>query len=151
MKKLVSVELKSHEQYLDILNRVKKRTVYVEIVQISGLSKKYIKNDKVVQFANEHLRLIEKCKVNEWLGTWSDPKGKKYLYSIYYNDETFWDFLSGFSSFFFAGVNESEKYVVEETEFGLDDIAFLDKDKNPLFYTTTHEGYAHIAESLLKL
>lgn len=152
MKKLVSIELKSHEQYLDILNRVKKKTVYVEIVQPGGLNKdkKYIENDKVVHFANIHLRLVKECEVNEWLGTWSKPKGKKFVYAIYYNDETFWDFLSEFSSFFFVEVGKKGEWKVINTDFGLDDIAFLDKDKKPLFYTTTHEGYADIAKSLLK-
>lgn len=146
MEKLVPVELKTHEQYLAILKKLKSKTKYIEIVQID----EFEPNDKVVEFANCNLKRLEKRIVKEWLGTaYTSRRVPKYVYSICSDDEGFWKFLSGFSSFYLESYSDECGYVPIETEFGLDDIAFLDKDKNPLFYTTTHEGCADMAISLI--
>lgn len=145
MEKIVAVSLKTHEEYLGILNKLKSKSKYVEIVQIDGFDKE----DKIVEFANCHLKLIEKREVNKWLGTKTNRVVPKYVYLIPSEGRDFWKFLSRFSSFYLESYSEKYGYMPLETEFGLDDIAFLDKDKNPLFYTTTHEGYADIAVSLI--
>lgn len=39
--------------------------------------------------------------------------------------------------------------VVEDTNFGINDIAFFDDKEIPLLFTTTHEGYITIREDLV--
>ena len=36
------------------------------------------------------------------------------------------------------------------TNFGDDDIAFFDNEKEPLLYTVTHEGYIRVREDIYK-
>lgn len=145
MEKLVPVSLKTHEQYLAILKKLKPKTKYIEIVQTDDFD-----DDKIVEFANSNLKLIEKRMVKKWCGTcFSSRRVPKYIYSVGCDDKEFWKFLGRFSSFYLESYSDEYGYVPLETEFGLNDIAFLDKDKNLLFYTTTHEGYAEMAISLI--
>lgn len=145
MDRLIPVSLKSHEEYLKILNKLKAKTKYIEIVQINGSDDE----DKVVGFSNSHLKLIEKREVNKWLGTKTSRRVPKYIYCISSEDKAFWKFLSGFSAFYLEMQDQKGGYAPLETEFGLDDIAFLDINRDPLFFTTTHEGYAYMAASLI--
>lgn len=39
---------------------------------------------------------------------------------------------------------------VENTHFGINDIAFFDDNELPLLFTTTHEGYIMIRKDLLR-
>ena len=47
-------------------------------------------------------------------------------------------------------MTRKEGDVVEETDFGMNDIAFFDDKDLPLLFTTTHEGYIMIRDDLLK-
>lgn len=68
---------------------------------------------------------------------------------MFHADKQYFQYLEGLSSFFYWGKDDEGCDTVERTEFGIDDIAFLDKDKKVLFFTTTHEGNANIAPELL--
>lgn len=134
------VLLNTHEQYLELLAKIEKRAVYVEIVQICVQKSP----DQIIEFAKEHLQLIDKKSVYKWFGTISHNTAPKYIFVL---TKSFWDFLRQFSSFFFNGSNECPWDIIN-TAFGMDDIAFLDEKYQPLFYTTTHEGDAYLLQGL---
>ena len=138
----VSIALTSHEQYLDLLKKVKSKTAYIVIVQVNGEDDE----DQIIAEANTCMELIEKKTVNKWLGT--KTRGSRAVQFRYRKEDRFFRFLSTYPFFF----NRKDRWgcdEVEYTDFGIDDIAFLDVDQSPLFFTTTHEGYATIASSVL--
>ncbi len=140
--KLTPVLLESNQQYLDLLKSLKKRTAYIVLVQICGEDSE----DKNLQAALQYMRLLQKKSVRKWLGTirW-DNRAVEYIFEA---DVRFFKYLKTFSSFFFNRKTAEGWDDVEETDFGQDDIAFLDSQKQVLFYTTTHEGDAYILPSL---
>lgn len=142
--KMVSVEIKNHQEYIDILNKLKEKTKYIILVQING----YDEDDEIVVYANSVMELEQKREVRKWLGTVT--RGGKAVQYTYVVSKAFFKYLYGFSSFFFNTTSREGGFQVIDTEFGLDDIAFLDQDRNVLFYTTTHEGYANIEKGLLE-
>ena len=62
-EKTTLINLTSHEQYLDILKKLKSKTSYIVLVQIDGEDK----NDLNLVKALKHMELIGKKKVN---GSW---------------------------------------------------------------------------------
>lgn len=142
-EKIILINLTSHEQYLDILKKLKSKTAYIVLVQIDGEDK----NDLNLVKALKHMELIGKKKVNEWLGT--RTSGLRAVRYIFKSDERYFKYLSNFDSFFFNTTDKWGCDAVEKTDFGFDDIAFLDKNKQVLFFTITHEGCAAIHPDLL--
>lgn len=142
--KMIPVEIKNHQEYIDILNKLKEKTKYIILVQING----YDEEDEIVAYANSVMELEQKGEVRKWLGTIT--RGGKAVQYTYVASKAFFKYLYGFSSFFFNTTSRGCGFQVIDTEFGLDDIAFLDQDRNVLFYTTTHEGYANIEKGLLE-
>ena len=138
----VSLELTSHEQYLALLNTLKHTTAYIAIVQING----HDAQDKIISLAESCMQLIEKKHVCKWPGTIT--RGRRAVQYLYKADKQFFKLLQDFPSFFFNRRDPWGCDLVEETAFGQDDIAFLDKSRNLLFFTTTHEGCAYIERSL---
>ncbi|MBC8543487.1 MAG: hypothetical protein ACLS8R_11225 [Anaeromassilibacillus sp.] len=139
----VSIALTSHEQYLDLLKKLKGKTAYIVIVQINGEDDE----DEIIANANTCMQLIEKRSVNKWLGT--KTRGRRAVQFCYRKEDSFFRFLSTYPSFFFNRRDRWGCDEVEYTDFGTDDIAFLDDAQTPLFFTTTHEGYANIVSSIL--
>lgn len=139
----VSVALTSHEQYLDLLKKLKSKTAYIVIVQVNGEDDE----DIIIANANTRMQLIEKKNVNKWLGT--KTRGSRAVQFCYRKEDSFFQFLSTYPSFFFNRKDQWGCDEVEYTDFGIDDIAFYDHNQTPLFFTTTHEGYANIASSVL--
>ncbi len=137
-----SILITSHRQYLTLLDVLEKRTRTIEIVQICGedLDEPLIK--AAVPF------LIKKEASNKWHGTKQGGRGSP-KFTIRADKEVF-RHLRKYKCFFFAETDENGFNSVCETDFGLDDIAFLDSGGAALFYTTTHEGYAYIAPELLR-
>lgn len=138
----VPIQLTNNEQYLSLLDRLAPKTAYIILVQICGDDI----DDKVVNYANSCMKQLEKKKVSKWLGTIT--KGGRAIQYTYQADKRFFKFLKSFPSFFLNRQDAWGCDVVEETEFGQDDIAFLDQNYHVLFFTTTHEGYANILPSL---
>lgn len=135
--------LTDHEQYLQLLSVLEKETVVIEIVQICGENMNETLIKAIVPF------LIKKGNVNKWHGTKSGGMGvPKFTIRA---DKAVFAHLRKYEHFF---INSRDKHgwdKVIETDFGPDDIAFLGKNGEPLFFTTTHEGYATIAEVLSKM
>lgn len=134
--------IENHEQYLTLLKKLKDRTAYIVIVQVFR-----DKKDKLINHADSTMRLLEEKLADEWPGT--KTYGGKNLQKVYAANDEFFDYLESFSSFFFSHIGKNEEFIVERTEFGVNDIAFYDIRKRCLFFTTTHEGYASLHENLL--
>ncbi len=133
----VSIELTDHQQYLWLLEQLRKNTAYIMLIQINEEDEK----DPILSEALSCMKLAGKRYVSKWPGT--VRKGAKAPQYLFRADARFFKFLNGFPSFFFNRKDPWGCELVEETDFGQDDIAFLDQEQNILFYTTTHEGYAY--------
>lgn len=137
-----SLTLTDHEQYLRLLSVLEKETAVIEIVQICGENA----NEPLIKAAVPFL--TKKENVNKWYGTKSGGMGvPKFTVRA---DKAVFAHLRKYEHFF---INSRDKHgwdKVIETDFGLDDIAFLGKSRELLFFTTTHEGYATIADILSK-
>ena len=132
--KYESVLLTDHEQFLRLLSVLEKNTAAIEIVQINGEDL----NEPLIKAAQPFL--IKKEYVNKWYGTRRGGKGAPKF--IVRAEKAIFVHLKKYEHFF---VNSRDKYgcdTVIETDFGQDDIAFLGQNGEPLFFTTTHEGYA---------
>lgn len=137
--------LNNHDDYLKMLDRIEKKCEFIEIVILDGK-----KSNKLVDKFSHNI--IDISKVSEWWGT--KTKGSNYLYKIYSSKGLF-EYLRGFETFckyYEYGTTEESlrrgDYSVD-TDFGIDDIAFYDKNDNCLLCTTTHEGYIFINETLI--
>lgn len=140
-EKFISIELRSHKEYLELLKKLQPSTKYIDLVQIDDNQ-----NDAVIVYALSNLKMIHKEKTNTWLGTQRGGAGvMKYTFEM---NNTYWNYLSSFTSFFYNYKKDDGEDDIQTTEFGFSDIAFLDKEMQPLFFTTTHEGYAIIKQEL---
>lgn len=134
--KLIELRLVSHRQHLELLDALEKRTRVIEIVRICGGDEELIK--EATPF------LIKKERVNRWHGTIQGGRGSlKYTIRA---DGMFFEHLRKYDGFFRSTPDKNAPF--EVTDFGLDDVAFLDGGGAALFYTTTHEGYAYIDPKL---
>ncbi len=138
----IDYKLRTHEQYIDLLQKLKRKTAYIILVQIDGEDKE----DQNLQTALSCMQLLEQKKTGHWLGTIT--KRKRAVSYLFRADQQYFTYLESLSSFFYFGEDQYGCDKVDTTEFGLDDIAFLDADKKVLFFTTTHEGYANISPKI---
>ena len=83
---------------------------------------------------------------NKWWGTKSSQKSK--IYKIKSSSDIF-KYLKQFKTFCKYMVSNNGD-IVEETDFGINDIAFFDDKDMPLLFTTTHEGYIVIRDDLFR-
>lgn len=139
----IGINLFNHEQYIEVLNRIRKDTQKIIIVQING----YEEDDPIVNTAREMMVLEKKEKTSHWYGT--RTRGDRGLQYTFLKKRSFFDYLSCFESFFISDISDN-CYDVKRTDFGIDDIAFVGENEELLFYTTTHEGYAHINKKYLR-
>ena len=137
----VPITITNHTQYIDILNKIRKATAKIIIVQING----FVKDDPIVETAKQMMILEKQEIVDRWFGTIAP--GRKAVQYTFQKKRAYFGYLSDFESFFI--VESENPYEVAETDFGFDDIAFIDQNGEMLFYTTTHEGYAYINEQLM--
>ena len=137
----VPVTITNHKQYLDILNKIRKETMKIIIVQIYGFKK----DDPIVETAKQMMILEKQETVDKWFGTIA--RGRNAVQYTFQKKREYFGYLSSFESFFI--VESENPYEVEKTDFGMDDIAFIDQNGEMLFYTTTHEGYAYINERFI--
>lgn len=101
----------------------------------------------IIDKKNKHL--IEELKdnifeiklVNQWWGT--ETLQKHTLYRINATPECF-DFLKRYSTFCIV-----KNHHIIQTDFGINDIAFLDNKGEPLLFTTTHEEYIDTREDFI--
>ena len=139
--KYCDITLTDHRQFLSLLAALEKETAVIEIVQVNGEDE----DTPLIKAAMPFL--IKKEIVNKWHGTKRGGKGAPKL--TFRADKAVFAHLRKYEHFFGNSRDEYGCDTVIETDFGQDDIAFLDNNGEPLFFTTTHEGYAVIAEEVL--
>ena len=139
-------KLNNHETYINVLNKIEPKCKYIEIVVVWGR-----KSNELVDKFSEDILTVN--KVSKWWGT--ETRRTNYLYRINYSKELF-EYMRQFETFCKYHEYGSNKESLrrgdysETTNFGIDDIAFYDKDDNYLLYTTTHEGYISINNQIIK-
>lgn len=134
-----SIRLTSHKQYLRLLDVLEKRTRTIEIVQICDEDL----DEPLIKAAMPYL--IKKERVNKWHGTKQGGRGSpKFTIRA---DKSFFKHLRKYECFF-RSMTDENRFEYVQTDFGLDDIAFIDSGGAALFFTTTHEAYAYIAPEL---
>lgn len=79
-------------------------------------------------------------------GTNSSEKNR--VYKVKSSKEIF-KYLKRFETFCKYTVSDRGD-IVEDTDFGINDIAFFDGKELPLLFTTTHEVYIKIRDDLFK-
>lgn len=133
---LQEIRLVSHEQHLALLDALEKTARTIEIVRIcEDAEASLIKEVKPF--------IIKEERVNRWHGTRQGGRGSlKFTVSA---DRRVFARLRKYEGFFRSAADGHYN-----TDFGLDDIAFIDGGGAVLFYTTTHEGYAYIAPKIAK-
>lgn len=132
-------KLNSHEQYLNILNKIESKCKYIEIVIIDERKS----NELVDEFSRD---IIDIKKVSKWWGT--ETNSKNNLYKIKATKE-FFAYLTKYETFCKYHESLSRGDYAEITNFGYDDIAFYDKNDNYILFTTTHEGYIAISDEII--
>ena len=137
-----SILLSSYTHYLSILRLIQKDTTTIQIVQVDGADSR----DPVIAAAETRMKLEKREEVLQWYGTMR--RGMAAVRYTFLKSPAFFDYLRGVSSFFL--ILSEDPFKVRETEFGMDDIAFLDSDGDVLFYTTTHEGFAYLHRKYLQ-
>lgn len=131
-----SGKLNSHIDYLKIIKLLEGKSEYIEYVLVDEDDTEMI--DKFKEF------IISVQPKRKWWGTRSSQSRK--VYKIKASKELF-RYLQGFETFCKFAVSDCGD-LAEETDFGINDIAFFDKNELPLLFTTTHEGYIMIRDNL---
>lgn len=129
-------KLNNHSEYVQTIKQLEDKCKYIEYVLVNEDETKFVEN-----FENLIISLELK---NKWWGTKSSQKNK--TYKIKSSKEVF-KFLKQFETFCkYTTSNNGD--IVENTDFGINDIAFFDDKDIPLLFTTTHEGYITIRNDL---
>ena len=120
------IEIENHDDYLKLLQALKKKAKYIVIIQYEEPSRHIIQ-------ANKTLKLIEKGYTTAYFSTVTGRPGiMKYVFKRPENESEFFEYLKGFDTFF------------DRDKFGIDDIGFLNGRMKVLAYTVTHEGLTGI-------
>lgn len=131
-------KLNDHNEYLQIIKQLENKCKYIEYVLVNENEMKFIDNF-------ESLIISLELK-NKWWGTKSSKKTK--IYKIKSSNEVF-KYLKQFETFCKYTISNNGD-IVEDTDFGINDIAFFDDKEIPLLFTTTHEGYITIRDDLFR-
>ena len=129
-------KINSHGEYLSIVKLLEKKSKYIEYVLVDEEDTRFLDKFKDL--------IIAMTYKNKWWGTKSSRRHK--VYKIYPSKEIFM-YIKNFETFCKYHVTMNGD-IVENTDFGINDIAFFDGEASPLLYTTTHEGYIVIREDL---
>lgn len=135
---MIEIQLRSHEQHIEILNRIRPHTKYIEIVVPYADAP----SDELIVKLQPFF--IERKQVKSWQGTFSKGKAST-LYRYQYSRDVF-KILETYTAFFFSRDNQRGEPFAEYTPFGDKDIAFCNAENDVLFYTTTHEAIAEIQD-----
>ena len=128
-------KLNNHKDYLKILNILEKKSDFIGIVGEHEITKKF-KND-----------IIKTEESSSW---WSEETScVENIYYIKASSELF-NFLRKYETFcktiVYKNIFNYETLQAETTDFGVNDIAFFDRNDNILLATVTHEGFIHVAD-----
>ena len=130
-------KLNNHEDYLKMIKLLEQKSESIEYVLVDEDDTRFI--DK---FKDSVISVQSK---NKWWGTKSSQESK--VYKITSSKELF-KYLQKFETFCkYTVFNTGD--IVENSDFGINDIAFCDQKELPLLFTTTHEGYITIRDDLL--
>ena len=129
-------KLNSHADYLNVIKLLKQKSKYMEYVLVDE------DDTRIIDRFKDFVRSIQ--HKNEWWGTKSSKRSK--VYRLMVSKELF-QYLQKFETFCKYTVSDYED-VVENTDFGMNDIAFFDNKNLPLLFTTTHEGYITVQNDL---
>ena len=131
-------KLNNHDEYLQTIKQLENKSKYIEYVLVDEYDTKLIENFE---------RFIISLELkNKWWGTKSSRRNK--VYKIKSSNEIF-KYLKQFETFCKYTISNGGD-VVEDTDFGINDIAFFDDKDIPLLFTTTHEGYITIRDDLFR-
>lgn len=130
-------KLNDHEEYLKILKILENKCKYIEYVLVDDDDTKLIEAFKDT--------VISMQPKNRWWGT--KTNGKCMVYKLKSSPQIF-KYLKQYETFCKYIISDTGD-VSEETDFGINDIAFFDDNEMPLLFTTTHEGYITIRKDLL--
>lgn len=131
-------KLNEHSEYLKAIKQLEKKSKYIEYVLVDKDETEFIEKFK-------DLIVSEKYK-KQWWGTVT--KSKTQVYTLKASKEIF-KYLEQFETFC-KYISSNHGDIVEHTDFGVNDIAFLDDEEKPLLFTTTHEGYITARDNFLK-
>lgn len=129
-------KLNHHDKYLEMMKILEKKCRYIEYVLIDEDDTTFV--EKFERF------IVLAKKKNTWWGTKSARESK--VFRLQSSREIF-EYLKKMETFC-KYVQSDRGDTVERTEFGINDIAFLDEGKIPLLYTTTHEGEIMIRQDI---
>ena len=142
-------KLNTHEEYINILEKLEKKSKYIEIFIIGT------HNNQIVEDFNDDI--IERDRVSK-IGGNKIYYGEYNLFRIKASNELF-EYLRYFETFCksFDGnktydkdkIVDVEGVSIQYTDFGIDDIAFYDDNGIPLLFTVTHECIIEVREDLL--
>lgn len=133
-------KLNNRSEYLNVINQLESKCQYIEYVLVDEDDTIFIENFKSL--------ILSSNLKNKWWGTKSSQKNK--IYNLKSSKEIF-KYLRQFETFCKYTSNKTNYGdIVENTSFGINDIAFFDDKELPLLFTTTHEGYITIREDLFK-
>lgn len=133
-------KLNNRIEYLNVINQLESKCQYIEYVLVDEDDTMFIEYFKNL--------IISSDLKNKWWGTKSSQKNK--IYNLKSSKEIF-KYLRQFETFCKYTSNKTNYGdIVENTSFGINDIAFFDDKELPLLFTTTHEGYITIREDLFK-
>lgn len=130
-------KLNHHDKYLEVIGILEKKCRYIEYVLIDEDDTAFV--EKFERF------IVSVKKKNTWWGTKSAGESK--VFRLQSSREIF-KFLERMETFC-KYVQSDSGDTVEPTEFGMNDIAFLDGGELPLLFTTTHEGGIMVREDLV--
>lgn len=131
-------KINRHDDYLRVLKQLENQCNYVEYVLVDEHETDFLKKF-------EHLILSETLK-KKWWGTECGKKNKAYKLKA---SKAVFRYLAQFETLCKYTPSQGGD-AVAYTDFGINDIAFLDEKDMPLLFTTTHEGYVFIREDFLK-
>ena len=124
-------KLNNHDDYIRMLSILERKCSFIGIDSFHEIVKKFDGD------------IIKTEKSSSWWGI--ETSFVNTLYYIKASKELF-DYLGKYETFC-----KSINYKVEETNFGISDIAFFDENDNILLRTNTHEGFIFVDESIDKL
>lgn len=130
------IKLNDHQQFLKMLDILEKRTNHIEYVLVDKFDTKLVE-----AFKSD---VIEQKETSKWWGTMTNRKCG--FYKIKSSPKLF-NYLKKFTSFCIY-VNSKWGEIPEQTDFGINDIAFFDDRQEPILFTTTHEGYINLRDDI---
>ena len=137
MTKYKSVDLTEHSAYESMLNALEKVTKQIEYVLVDDDDTRL--PDK---FSAD---VIFKKQVKKWWGTVTSQTCT--LYRLYATPALF-KYLKRFETFCRLVPTDLDD-CPEQTDFGINDIAFFDGKAEPILFTVTHEGYIECRNDFL--